>query len=185
MAAQGRGPGHVHQGPHGRPRPCSPQNSEPPRSAWAGFWRAREREGTVSLPSSSIHSPLQMEGHSRALSPSRCRSRGGCWSAWSAASVSMAAVRPQQPRPWCHARHSGHTSTPPCGVQASAPGVWDTRAFLCTAFAGVVWVFVLGAGAGACPSGAHTVSGRRAWEEGRSTKAPQARSAGRGPFLGA
>lgn len=122
-----------------------------------------------------------MEGHSRALSPSRCRSRGGCWSAWSAASVSMAAVRPQQPRPWCHARHSGHTSTPPCGVQASAPGVWDTRAFLCTAFAGVVWVFVLGAGAGACPSGAHTVSGRRAWERAAARRPPRPEARGAAP----
>lgn len=50
VAAQESGPGHVHQGLHGHPRPCSPQNSGPPKSAWAGFWRPLEREGTVSLP---------------------------------------------------------------------------------------------------------------------------------------
>lgn len=51
------------------------------------------------------------------------------------------------------------------------------RAFLSIPFGAVVWVSVLGTSAGPCPSGAHTVSGRHMWVEGRSTKAPRDREA--------
>lgn len=40
VAAQESGPGHVHQGLHGHPRPCSPQNSRPPQECMGWFLEA-------------------------------------------------------------------------------------------------------------------------------------------------
>lgn len=88
------------------PGPVVPELGDPGEHGWfAGL-----------PPSPSLPLSLQMEGRSRAPSPSPCRSSGGCWSAWSAASVSTALFL----RPW-----QLHAAVPaPHSRVHRAPGSW-------------------------------------------------------------
>lgn len=73
----------------------------------------------------------------------------------------------------------------PVASRPRSPGSGGTRAFQSIPFGAVVWVSILGTGAGLCPSGAHTAIWETDMGGGLHTKTPQDRSAGCGHLLGA
>lgn len=139
--------------PHPAPRGCV--EAPGPAVSRAGGALGAHRQvsgglqgtGTSACPDSQSTVPLQMEGCSLAPSPSPCRSRGGCWSAWSAASVSMAAS-PAPATPSAVPTIRGTVTLPPQGLRSL----------------GTVWAL----SSGPCPAGVCILQGGRHVDPGRT-----------------
>lgn len=73
----------------------------------SGPWDTKGQRSSPGLQSSLI---LQMEECSQVQSPSPCRSRDACWSAWSAVNVSMSISLHHPAIHFLYTQHSNHSS---------------------------------------------------------------------------